>query len=263
MKNFLCVIWIALFFTSCEKTVALKYKSNQSKIIIEGNISNGQGPYYVKVTKSINLTDTVSNPTINSAVVTIKDNAGNIDVLTLQGNGVYRTNTIVGVVGRTYTLEVKAESQTFTAQSTIPQQVLLDSIKFEQYVFGGEVEYNIIPKFTDPIGKGNNYRHLLLVNNKYVNQYFVQDDVSNDGFANSQRLELDDNLTKLKTGDLITVKMQCIDKNVALFYTTLALINDSGPGGGTTPSNPPNNISNGALGIFSAYTEQVKSKLLK
>ena len=75
-------------------------------------------------------------------------------------------------------------------------------------------------------------------------------------------LETDDNIVTLKPGDLITLKMQCIDKKVALYYTTLALMGDSGPGGGTTPNNPPTNITNGALGIFSAHTVQEKSKVL-
>jgi hypothetical protein len=31
------------------------------------------------------------------------------------------------------------------------------------------------------------------------------------------------------------------------------------PGGGITPNNPPSNISNGALGIFSAHTTETRS----
>jgi hypothetical protein len=263
MKNIISIILIALFFTSCEKTVDLKYKGNQSRIIIEGNITNEPGPYFVKITKSISLPDTGNYSTIDNAVVIISDNAGNSETLTPQGNGMYRTNTLTGVIGRTYTLTVNAENQTYTAQSTTPQQVPFDSIKVEQFTFGGDVEFNIIPIYTDPVGKGNNYRFGLSVNNKLINQHFVQDDEVTDGVVNTQRLEIDDNTLKLKSGDLITLKMQCIDKNVALYYTTLALMGDSGPGGGTTPNNPQSNISNGTLGIFSAHTVQEKIKVLQ
>lgn len=263
MKTIISILLIAILFTSCEKTVDLKYKGNTSKIIIEGNITNEAAPYFVKITKSVSLTATGNYPTIDNAVVTISDNAGNNETLTPISNGMYRTNTLTGVTGRTYTLTVNAEGQTYTAQSAMPQQIRLDSIKAEQTTFGGDVEYNIIPVYTDPIAKGNSYRFELTVNNKLVNQHFVQNDEVVNGAVNAERLQVDDNTLKLKAGDTLTLKMQCIDKNVALYYTTLALIGDSGPGGGTTPNNPPTNISNGALGIFSAHTVATKKVTLR
>jgi hypothetical protein len=216
-----------------------------------------------KITKSVSLSTTGNYPTIDNAVVTISDNAGNNETLTPQGNGLYRTNTLTGVIGRTYTLTVNAENQTYTAQSTMQQEVPFDSIKAEQFTFGGDVKYNIIPIYTDPVVKGNNYHFELTVNNKLINQHFVQNDDVTNGVTNTVRLEIDDNTLKLKAGDSLALKMQCVDKNVALYYTTLALMSDSGPDGGTTPNNPPSNISNGALGIFSAHTVQEKSKVLQ
>ena len=263
MKNNISIIFFALLFTSCEKTVDLKYKGNQSRVIIEGNITNEPGPYFVRVTKSVSLPDTGDYPSIDNAIVAISDDAGNNETLAPQGNGMYRTNTLAGVSGRTYTLTVNAENQTYTAQSTMPHQVLFDSIKAEQFTFGGDVEFNIIPVYTDPLGKGNNYRFVLSVNNKLSNQHFVQNDQVTNGLVNTVRLEIDDNMLKLTAGDSIALKMQCIDKNVALYYTSLALMGDSGPGGGTTPNNPPTSISNGALGLFSAFTVETKTIVLQ
>ncbi len=259
MKKSFNLVLLTLVFSACEKTVELKYKDNQSRIIIEGNITNEPGPYLVKISKSISLADTGNYPAIDNAVVSISDNAGNSELLISQGNGIYRTSALAGIAGRTYTLTVTAENQTFTAQSTLPQPVPFDSIKIEQFTFGGDIERNIIPVYTDPVAKGNNYRFVLSLNNKLVNQHFVQHDKVANGLVNTQRLETDDNLVKLKAGDLLTLKMQCIDEKVALYYTTLALMGDSGPGGGTTPNNPPTNISNGALGLFSAHTIEAKN----
>src|SRR6266498_820571 len=259
MKTIVSIIFIALLFTSCEKTVDLDYKNNQSNIVIEGDITNEAGPYFVKIMKSINLPATENYPTIDNAVVTINDDAGNSETLIPQGNGMYHTTLLNGVEGRTYTLTVKTENQTYTAQSTIPQQVPFDSIKVEELVIFGDTEYNLIPIYGDPISKGNNYRFVLSVNNKLVNQHFIQNDDIKNGVVNTLRLEINDEDLKLKTGDSVNIEMQCIDNKVASYYTTLALIADSGPGGGTTPNNPPGNISNGALGIFSAHTVETKS----
>src|SRR5688572_30009649 len=120
MKNSIIIILMVTIFISCEKTVDLKYKGNQSKIVIKGDITNEAGPYIVKIAKSINLSNTESYPTIDNAVVTIRDNAGNSETLSPQGNGVYRTGNMAGVPGRTYTLNVNAEGQTYSAQSTMP-----------------------------------------------------------------------------------------------------------------------------------------------
>ncbi len=256
MKNIISLIFIALFFTSCEKVVNLKYKGNQSRIVIEGNVTNEVGPYFVKITKSISLSNTGSYPTMDNAVVTISDDAGNHETLASQGNGIYSTSTLTGAEGRTYTLTVLVENQTYVAQSTMPRQVQFDSIKVEEIVSAGGTEYNLIPSYIDLIEKGNNYRFVLSVNNKLINQQFIQNDELKNGELNTFRLEINgDNMT-LKKGDVVDVKMQCIDSKVALYYSTLALMADSGPGGGTTPNNPPNNISNGALGVFSAHTVQ-------
>lgn len=259
MKNIVSIISAAMLLASCEKTVTLDYKSNQSRIVIEGNITNEAGPYFVKITKSISLPETGKYPTIDNATVTVSDDAGNSEILTPKGNGTYSTSTLQGMQGRTYTLTVQAENQTYTAQSIMPQRVPFDSIKLEKLTVTGETEYNLIPVYNDPAAKGNNYRFVLSLNDKLVNQHLVQNDVVRNGVVNTDRLEINDDDLEFKAGDLIKIKMQCIDKNVALFYKTLALISDSGPGGGTTPNNPPGNISNGALGIFSAHTLETKS----
>ncbi len=264
MKHIIYILLIAIFFTGCEKVLSLQYKENQSKLVIEGNITNQAGPYFVKITRSIRLPETGAYPTVSNAVVTISDDAGNNETLVLQGNGIYQTTAMAGVEGRTYTLTVNVDNQTYIAKSTMPQRVPFDSVKVENITFiGSEIEYNIIPVYTDPFAKGNNYRFVLSVNDSLINQHFVQNDEVKNGVVNTVRLEVDDDDLKLKKGDLISLNMQCVDKTVALFYTTLALMTDSGPGGGTTPNNPPNNLSNGALGVFSAHTVEKKSVRLR
>lgn len=258
MRNILSLIIIALLFTSCEKIVDLDYKSNQSKIIIEGNITNEVGPYYVKITKSLSLTDTTAYPTIDNVIVTINDDAGNSEILSPQGSGVYQTTTLEGVEGRTYTLTVDVDEQTYTAQSTMPLKVPFDSISVEEVKLGGDIEYNFIPVYKDPEEEGNNYRFEMSLNYNLISQHLVLNDVINNGLVNTLKLEINDDDLEFKAGDLVSIEMQCIDKNVSLYYTALALMADNGPGGGTTPNNPPNNISNGALGVFSAHTVETK-----
>jgi hypothetical protein len=262
MKNIPSLIIVALLFSGCETIVDLDYKGNQSKVVIEGNITNEAGPYFVKITKSISLAETGAYPTIDNATVTIGDDDGNNESLIPQGNGVYQTTTLTGAEGRTYTLTVALEDQIYTAQSTMPLQVPFDSIKVDEVTLGGDIEYNIIPVYEDPVEKGNNYRFVLSVNNTLVKQHLVLNDDVRNGLVNTLKLEINDDDLELKPEDFISIELQCIDKKVSLYYTTLAQIANNGPGGGTTPNNPPNNISNGALGLFSAHTVETKSVVI-
>lgn len=255
---FICMI----LFTSCEQIIELDLNENTSQIVIEGNITDQSGPYFVKITKSTPISEQNNPPTIDNAEVTISDDQGYSEMLEFIGNGVYQTKKLQGVSGRTYSLTVKAESKIYTAQSKMPVLVVLDSLKIVTSSFGGEIDYDFIPVYTDLASIGDHYRFILSINGKQMKSHFVLNDNIENGSVNSQHLQ---NIMELALipGDEVTVQMQKIDTNVGLYYATLVQNTDTGPGGGATPSNPPNNISNGALGIFSAHTVQQRSAVIK
>ena len=258
MKNIISLIAAAFLFSACEKVIDLDYQGNQSRIVIEGSVTDAQGPYFVKITKSVGLSSSGAFPVVDNALVTLSDDAGNSEVLSPQGGGVYRSALTQGKEGRTYTLTVKADNQVYIAQSTMPLKVALEEVSIQSAVVIGETEHQLIPLYHDPVEKGNSYRFVLTVNNKLVNQHLIQNDDIKNGGVNTARLEINDNDLKLKSGDEVEVTMECVDKPTAFYYNTLFLMVDSGPGGSITPNNPPNNISNGALGIFSAHTVETK-----
>jgi Domain of unknown function (DUF4249) len=257
MKNIFILIASLLCFSSCEKVIDLKLDSNNSTIVIEGNITNQAGPYFVRVTKSVSFTETNNYPPITNATVVITDNAGQRDTLAYTPNGNYKTNTLQGIAGRTYTLFVTAEGKNYSASSTMPLKVTLDTLRPIDITFGGTKNTEVIPLFTDPIALGNSYQFLLYRNNVLDKTYTVTNDNVNNGLENQRPIFSND--FDFVTGDIAKVEMRCIDANVYTYYFTLAQMANNGPGGGTTPSNPPNNISNGALGIFSAHNTETKS----
>jgi hypothetical protein len=262
MKNITIIIAALFMLSSCTEVIDLKLKSNVQKVVIEGNITNQAGPYFVKITKSTELKTVGEKPTIDNADVSISDDKGNKETLKSVGGGLYQTNTLVGTEGATYTLIAKIGADTYTAKSTMPSFVALDSIKINENSFGGEKDYDFIPVYKDPVASGDIYRFLLSVNDVLMKSHFILNDLVENGLTNKQHLQ---NITetKFKTGDKIKVQMQKVDSKVGLYYTTLVLTTDSGPGGGTTPANPPSNISNGALGVFSAHTVQEKSTVIR
>jgi len=257
-------IYISLFFTllllaSCEKIITLPIEDNESKVVIEANITDQPGPYFVKLSRSINLSEPNTYPFISNGVVVISDNTGVKDTLKYLNAGIYRTKLIKGVYGRTYFLNVNVDSQHYTAQTTMPYKVNLDSLRINNFPINGENQYSIIPVYADPVELGNSYRFIQRINDTLDNNYNIFTDNLNNGKVNQRPLNNGNKDISIKFFDIVSVEMQCISPSAHIYFYTLSQQSGSGPGGGTAPTNPPNNIKGGALGLFSAYTSQTKA----
>jgi hypothetical protein len=264
MRNILLAF--AIFtFASCEKEIEIDLNSTDPKIVIEGNISNNVGPYYVYISKTVNFSETNNYPAVVNAQVIISDNTGTTDTLIEISPGIYRTNKIVGTPGNTYTLKVSAEGKDYIAVSTMPQLVSLDSLRFNVFnnpLGGNENVYTVVPVFTDPATFGNSYRFIQTVNGEEDKSYIVFNDNVNNGSVNQRPIFSAE--AEISIGDTVSIEMRCIDNITYTYFYTLSQISGGGAGGGTTPSNPSNNITgNYALGLFTAYTSQKKIEIVK
>lgn len=266
MKQLFFAIPSLLLLASCEKEIDLDLDDKSGNIVIEGNITDQAGPYYVRITKSVAFTEANQYPPVTGALVIISDDAGHKDTLQYDADGRYKTTGLVSLPGNTYTLNVISEGKNYTAQSTMPLPVALDDLQQDSISFGGDIMYSVLPVFTDPLVLGNRYLFILSVNGmpKKTLQTF-SDNVDN-GMVNKRSIfpAMDDDDEDVVPGDTIHVEMQCIDQNVYTYYTALTQISGSGgPGGSVTPANPPSNINNGALGVFSAHTTRKRSIVIK
>lgn len=265
MKNILFILFCALLFSSCEKEIDLQLDDKSGTIVIEGNITDQQGPYYVHITRSVAFTEDNQYPAITDAIVTISDNAGQSETLQYEGDGRYKTSSLVSSPGNTYTLNVLIDGVNYTAQSTMPSPVTLDGLIQDSITIAGETTYNILPVYTDPSFLGNRYLFILTIDGKTDKTLQVFSDNINNGMVNQRTImpSLDDD-DEIVPGDIINVEMQCIDQNIYTYYSALIQISGGGgPGGSVTPANPPSNINNGALGYFSAHTTASKSMVIQ
>ncbi|MBW4888923.1 DUF4249 domain-containing protein [Mucilaginibacter sp. HMF5004] len=265
MKQFLFIIASLLLFASCTKEIHLDLDNKSGNIVIEGNVTNQPGPYYVRITKSVAFTETNQYPPITNAIVIISDNTGQIDTLRYVADGNYKTTRLVSMPGRTYNLRILAQGLIYTAKSTMPQTVALDSLVQRSFSIGGKVNYNILPIFTDPAPLGNRYLFILSVNARKDKTLQAFSDNINNGVVNQRELMTpSDDDKKVNINDMVHIEMQCIDQDIYSYYTGLIQISgSSGPGGSVTPANPPSNISNGALGYFSAHTSVIRNIVIK
>ncbi len=268
MKNILLIILSFFLIISCEKEIDLNLEDQSGKIVVEGNITDQAGPYFVRITKSVAFTQNNQYPAIENAQVILSDDKGQTEILKYIGNGLYEAATFQGQSGRIYTLKILAEGKEYIAQSMMPESVDFEGLEQDSFLVAGETSYTLLPIFTDPPALGNRYLFSYFVNDRSKRNFLEFSDNVNNGLPNQRPLLLpnddEDDSVKVKVGDVITVEMQCIDDKVYTFYSALLqLSGGSGFGGGVTPTNPPSNISNGALGYFSAHTVQVKTTVIE
>ncbi|MFD1256668.1 DUF4249 domain-containing protein [Mucilaginibacter terrae] len=263
MKNFKHYLWfiaVSVAFVSCQKVVEIDVNTSSSQLVIEGDITNIRNTQYVKISRSVAYTSTNLYPSVSGAIVTVNDNAGNSWRFNETTPGLYSLVPMRGQPGRTYTLNVTVGDQNFTGSSLMPPVVKVDSLSLSQVTFGSTTRKLVAVNFTDPRGVANQYRYILRINGKQSNRIYAQDDRLTDGNIIKEELypdgDDDNEEDELKPGDKAEVEIQDIDKNIFNFWYTLRQQRRGGPGGGTTPGNPPSNLSNNALGYFSAHTYQ-------
>jgi hypothetical protein len=249
------LLFLIVLASSCRQEIDLELNAANPKFIIEGNVTDQRVPYEVKISKSINFNAKNEYPPVSGAFITIGDNAGNLDTLKEAQTGIYRTTKLRGTATRRYTLTVKVEGQIFTAISTLPRAVGLDSVTIERFAldstFGtnGSKFYDILPIFQDPRDEPNFYFfNVFTKTEKEQGFYNLLSDANFDGQDNAESIFFD---TNAPSKDTVTVEMWCLDRDVHTYFNSLNQLQNNQSG---TPTNPISNIKGGALGYFSAHS---------
>jgi hypothetical protein len=127
---------ISLFLTSCEDVISLSVPKTEPYIVVEGNITTLAGEQKIILTNSQDLL-TESRPIpIKNAVVKVTDDLGKIfEFKDVKNDGKYvwipiNKSEIMGVLGRTYSLEIQTEGDIFKAVSKINRVPKIDSIVY-------------------------------------------------------------------------------------------------------------------------------------
>ena len=252
--SWLSAISVSMLAIGCQKVINIDLNSASPAIVIVGNINDQPGPYTVTLNQTVNFSDPNSFPTVSGAFVTIADNAGTTDTLTETLPGTYHTKKIMGVPGRTYTLNVTSNGQTYSSTSTMPQVVTFDTLRVVQR--DGFRDTSLFPEagFKDPATGSNYYRFIETRNDTLKQNVFVIDNEFSSGLYINFTLRSD---TGLAVGDSVKVEMQCIDKGTYQYLSTFYVA--SGSSVNVTPANPISSFSNNALGYFSAHTSRYRS----
>jgi hypothetical protein len=254
-KHIYLLLAATALISSCQKVINVDLNSASPATVVQGNLPNTPNHDTVQLTQTVNFSEPNTFPAISGAFVTVSDNAGNLDTLFENPAGMYSTSKMIGTPGRTYTLNITANGKIYTATSTMAAPVAIDTLTITKSIFGkSSDQVNVI--FTDPAGIVNYYRFVEKINNTIKERNYITDDQLQDGQKITFPLFGDND--SIKSGDSVRVWLQSIDKGVFTYYSSLD--NASGGGGANVaPANPTSNVTNGALGYFSAYSVTTKS----
>jgi hypothetical protein len=291
MKKLL-YIFLPIVLFSCEKNIDFDLKNADDVLVVDAQIENGQPPTVV-LTKSFDYFSTInpailSNSFVHNAIVTISNgtlthrlreyplNLGSgYTVYYYTLDSVNLSTAFVGEFNKTYSLNIKAEGQEYTATTKIPLLAKYpDSLWFKPAPLNPDTNKRVLmTKITDPPGLGNYVRYFTKKNggNFLPGETSAFDDAVIDGITyefqvdpgidRNNRISADSNF--FRKGDTVTVKLCNIDKATFTFWNTWEFAQQSIGNPFAQPNKVIGNISNGALGAFCGYAAWFKTLIAK
>lgn len=267
-KNIFLILLVTSILFSCEEVINVDLNNVTPRIVIEAVVTDQDEPSTVKISKTGNFFDATTFPTVSGAIVIIYDNLGNIDSLKEITPGVYKTSTLKGVVGNTYTLSVMIDGKEYKSVAQMSQPTDIDSLtyKFNPNTGPGQGKnpgYDFHCYFKDKPLIRDYCLLKLYINGKKDDTYFLYT-----GKYNSDELvDFNRFRQKFKKNDTIKIELLNLEFPVYDYFSTL---NDIMAGEGMrgivstgTPANPNTNITNGALGYFAAYSVKSSTIIIK
>jgi hypothetical protein len=245
---------LALTAISCEDKVELDLPAGDTFLVVEGWISNEQGPYHVNLTYTQPYFESALAPRASGATVFLRDDQGLEALLIETAPGVY-TYPDSGVVGRSYYIEINLEegSRYRSNPELLREPVAIEEI-FWRVSEDGPSEflqqepdqiYEVLINTFEPEGLGDNYRWRTYVNGFFKNNPF-DIFVTNDDFVDGNAIvNFDPTGDLFFLNDTVTIVQESISRQ-ALEFLQLMQSQTAFVGGpfDTPPAPIPSNVLN-------------------
>lgn len=244
---------VTLSIVSCEDVIDVELNSTEPRIVIEGKIGERGSQYSVTISKTGDYFEPSTFPRVSGAFVKIYCEYGNQGTLFEQEElGLYMNSSFRSLPGRFRRLRVEVDGEVYTATSTMPYPIGISRLAYEYNEGGGFYDegYVLFCYFNDPVGRDDYCRLVVERNGEDIDDYKMYDGKWSDG------KEVRFDWGGFDLGDELVVKLFTLDEPVYDYFVTLANVvaSDVSSESGSSPANPNSNLSNGALGYFSAYT---------
>lgn len=256
MKNFnyslfqTLVVLCCIVLQSCFKDVVLD-EAAEPQLVLEGWIKEGETAR-IKINYSISRTSQEPFPTEDNASITLANSMGEFETLQLISPGIYEGNEIFGVPAVTYALKVIIGEEEYLAESTMPENSVISEFGEHFYSYGidslkfSNLNYNAV--------LGANTSLFALIDIRLNENLILSNDFLN--FENPPDNEIfqEWQFSDFILGDKVTFEIIKPEYFIYDYLEKIEAHNAQAIGGLiiAPPENIIGNISNGALGYFSA-----------
>ena len=264
MKKIFIIPILLISIFSCTKIIDLDLNDDENKkLVVDAVFTTLPLEHVVKLNISANYFSGDVPPAATGATVSVTDGVNTFDYIETSP-GIYKTDSLAKATpNRSYTLNILYEGVTYTATNYCDSVPELDSVMIEpKFITPGatEPDYHIIRISTqEKLGYGDYYAWQVYVNGVLKNDTITEQISTDDGFFPDgtyfnlfELTRMDD----LESGDTIMVAQHAISKETYEGYFAI-LLQTVFRGGifDTPPADVPTNMSEGAVGIFSASGE--------
>lgn len=130
-------IFLSVSLMSCEDVIQLNVPETEKYLVVEGTITNVAGEQFIKLTESQALLSTTTPNTVTNAIVKVTDNTGKVyEFKDTKNEGKYiwtpsSSTEVMGAIGKTYTLRIDVNGESYQAVSELKRVPKIDSIVYK------------------------------------------------------------------------------------------------------------------------------------
>jgi len=254
--------FIPILVLSCTEKVDIPLDQGSPTIVIEGSISNGQTNHMVRISYTQDYYDDSSPDMVRNAIVSVKDSSS-IYYFAEAGPGIYLSGSFIAYPGLEYVLNVESGNQVYTASTIMPRTPNIDSISFELDDSDNNQVFVKLYAQENPLPGDyyfwGIYKDFLYQSDNITKLFHLSDVLINGSYLNGIKVQS----VKANQGARVSLQMASIPKDY--YNYSIAILKEtiytSGPFK-PAPASLTGNISNGALGFFYAYNEDVYTDLV-
>lgn len=130
-------IFLSVSLMSCEDVIQLNVPETEKYLVVEGTITNVAGEQFIKLTESQALLSTTAPNAVTNATVKVTDNTGRVyEFKDTKNEGKYiwtpsTATEAMGAIGKTYTLRIDVNGESYQAVSELKRVPKIDSIVYK------------------------------------------------------------------------------------------------------------------------------------
>lgn len=264
---------------SCTERIDVELDDTYTRLVVDGQItSDDTCRHRVILSESSSYFYNQPPPPVSGADVQITDSGGNTILLAEEEPGVYLLpEGYKAETGTEYTLSIELNEAVggetyYTASTGTP--VIGDTVYIElkhEPDWGEDGYYIVECYYWDPLGDNwymfDIYKNDTLLTDTLNEKQIVDDRFYDGGFTNGigvGYLDQSNDREKLRPGDVITFRASSVTEGYANFvWQVQEEVGFSTPLFSGPPANVSGNISNGAIGYFTAYPVLYASRVFE